>query len=1227
MADDRDPVGGPGTYNSMQAQVGLLPPFAANVPPVTFPGQISAMMAASLGSPGTSFGAGMFPTQELQTFAGSNPLVRGPTGLMMPLGAGAPYNPYGAPSPRPAGLAGGGLFAPHPPMPPPAYAGYQGHFAPFLPPPPPMFQNPYTAQVYQREATEDRGFGAMMGGAGMGARLGTNMMAGAAGFMMGGPIGGLAGFLGSEFSGLGRAGSNAFMNNVMAPIANMRASGAGIEQLSRGFVSGGPFLHESGMGFSRQGGVQAARMLEDMSNSTAFRRDTQNRFNQQDVMKIAELGSQNELMQGVGSPTQMRDRVRDIAKSVSAFMELAQEPDIQRAISTMGQLRSSGLNLSETLQAVSHGRMFARMAGTSFQDLISVGGALGSQTFQSMGLSQGLGTQVGMSNYGMARAAQNAGSLSPQMMNLMGGAQGYANMNNMFSGTMLQMPMMAPGMMTPGGGLNANALQQMMSGQMSMFGMTGRGANMLTSMTGRMGAEGLGMAVAMQPMLQDQIGRAMESQGPFARRFMEDRQVMSMSREMGMRGPAGFLTAAQALGMDRNQAIARATELGDPRYFQRMRDQTRVTGRERDAEERRQIEADRPGLVDELASESSTIYGAREGLRGMGRGIRNLTEAIAGGGPNQMYQPTSRFDMARLHRTLRSREFGASIRGDVGGAVPMAGSGFMDRLSQESDIAEYAGGRGIASSLGAVARMFIDSDQDRAGMARQMERGRRMSAQLRNATLSEQRDAQRQLGSTFGGSTEAQGAFASELANLYGTPQGRFGGMAGHAINAGFRGGVGFLTAGAIDPGDIVGGRDVTPDQIQAAYVRTMTGRGMSSEQAAASFRSNQSGILGSTGGLARAMMSDVGRSRLDQASTRGVAGRQGVVDVEAMERQAYGGIFGTQIAGDARSRRAIDSAFSMFGEGVGGNERQQSASRRFMAGMALLQRASQGGDPARSSAARQRMAQLAEEARREGVDVTGSMDQFNRNQRALSGNQDIQAAAGQLDINAVNMRSLGAFEGDRDRNAAMRQLSAGVSVLGQQRGMVGELFQGLTEGGHLNMSGLDERLSGVSRDQIRELSRQDPRLAALVRQLQSSSGQRRENVMGQLREYVATRGEGREHAQREYVRLGIPGRLGRGWEEGSGLFGGIAGAVASAFGGEERFVRREARAGTRAADEEGRQLGEVSQMEGEAQGSSIGGASDELHQASLALQRATENLNQAISGDGVGHLIDRNNG
>jgi hypothetical protein len=357
---------------------------------------------------------------------------------------------------------------------------------PFAPAPPPSaFDTPYGGQLAQAQAAQDRAWVIGQGAQGVGARAAAGLTAAGAGAMMGRRFGAwgmaagaVAGLLGSELSGMGQGAQNLYGSWVTSPRLAEYGGAAGLEHLSRGFVSGGPHLHAGGQGFSHHASLEASRGITALAGSSSFRRETRDRFNQQDLFKVTQGASEAGLMTGVGSPDQMTSRVRDVARSLSAFMELAREPDVVRAIQTMGSLRASGLNLHETTAAVSAGRSFARMAGTTFQGLAEIGGAMGSSAFQSMGLTQGLGFQVGMGNYAQAASSINRGTLSPQMAALTGGAQGLGTLNTMFSGALLQLPMVTPGAMSTGGGLNAGAIQNMLSGRSDLFSMTGRGIKM-----------------------------------------------------------------------------------------------------------------------------------------------------------------------------------------------------------------------------------------------------------------------------------------------------------------------------------------------------------------------------------------------------------------------------------------------------------------------------------------------------------------------------------------------------------------------------------------------------------------------------------------------------------------------------------------------------------------------------------------------------------------------------
>lgn len=1212
-----DPSAYGGDYNAMMASAGLLPPFAAAAPPTMFPGQMAAQIAQ----------AGMFGFQQpIPTFTGGPQMFPGAGGIMMPMQPGGPASPFaGSPLGGAGPMTPPSIFNGHAATaPPPFYRGPMGQPPNLISPqvPSAYFNTPYQAAYAQQEASEARWFGMGMAGYGAMARTGTDFLGAGAGAALGARfggakgavVGGALGFLGSEFGGIGQAGQNFFMNHLAAPAINMRAYGAGIESLSQGFVAGGAYGSPTGSGFSRGASIQSARMLEDMSNSGGFQRETFGRFNTADVMRIAQGAGQNGLMQGVQSPEEMRDRVRSVSRQLQAFMELANEPDLQRAMQTMGNMRLQGMGLNETMQAVQNGRAFARLAGTTFEQLANVGGGQGAATFGSMGLTQGLGMQAGMANYGLAASAQNLGTLSPQTMNLLGGVGGLANMNNMFSAGMLQLPMLAPGMMTAGGGINANSVAALAAGRTDPMSMTSAGATNLGAMARQMGTGGLGMALGMQPMLQDSIGRMIQAQGPFAQRNMEDRQVMSLARRMGLSGSEGFMTAAQMMGMSGTQAMSRAQEIADPRYFDRQRDQIETRRRERRGVEMREREAHEPGALDTLSSESDTIYDARRSLRGVGRFFRDAYESIAGGGASEFYGAETASERRSMRDRLRSSEYHSHLEG-LANRGPGTRS-FADRMRMNSLLGETAGGRGIAADLGGFAGGLAMSDRQREAQLLDVQETGRFSAGVLNSSAREQRTAMRSLGQTFGGSIEARDDFGRRLAELYNSPGTMFGNRTGAgAVNAGFRGGAQYLSMGMVDPGNIVGTRQVNFDQLRSAYVQSMRGRSNLSEEALRQqFDDNRSAIAMQAAPRALLGLTDAGRSEMEQQLTRSSRATGPAGDFARSEREAYSGILGDN-AGDARSRRAFDSVSRMFGEGFGENAGARTRSRELMTSLAILTRQSQRAG-SRDGAQRQ-IDQVTAEARRRGMsqsDIDEASRRVFERQRDLAGNTDLNDA-----LSRMNMGGSGAdvltrvgrtMQGAQDV-ANDRLITSGASILGRQRGQLGRLFSGVASGDRFDVNQLRANVNRLSSDELAQLQEQDPETARLVRQMQGGNERQRREALGGILNVAQGQGQRQEGARRRAHELGWGGRLRANWNEQRGFWGGLSNAFNGMFESEEDFATRHAGgSGTRADDAAVRETNDASGMENHAGGAGIGRASDRLLQAAREISEAARNLN-----------------
>lgn len=1238
-----------------------------------FPGQVSAMMAqggvgaafsqmrpAYSGGPpqmgggnmwgnqnqgpmgNAGFGSGAFPTQQFPTFTTGPSLTQFPTGVMMPNMPGAPYNPYAGMGAPPGGY-GGSLYGPSAGYAPPAYAGPQG-----FRPPNPQFNTPFAAGLEQQEAWNERMAQGGFAGIGIGARLGANAIGGGIGAALGGRlgggmgamIGGAAGFFGAEALGIGRGAQNAMMEYGVGPSISMRGYGAGIEQLSRGFVSGGAFGNASGSGFSQGASLQASNMLGEMAGSSSFRRETQDRFNLSDVMRITQGSSQAGMMEGVQSPEQMRGRVREIARSLSAFMELAQEPDLQRAISTMGQLRASGLNLNETMSAVRNGRTFARMAGMTFEQMASTGGAMGGQTYQSMGLGQGLGFQVGMGNLGQAQMAANQGRINPTLMGLMGGPQGYANLNNAYSASFMQLPMLAPAMMGAGGGLNANALQGLMSGQSNVFNMAGQAANNLTGMTRRFGVEGLGGAIAMQPYLQTQIGQMLESQGPFARRNMEDQQIFKMMREMGQRGSQGFMTVAQTLGMSREQAMARAMEMNSPGHFDNMRQQVDVQRRDARSAELRENEARRPGVLDVLSENYEGVAGARRGFGRARQGISDFFSDVTGGGGRfQGWSPQTDSERRQYNRFLRSDAFRSRQHEMDTMSRGAGGTGsWGESFDAYRTIAESRGGSGIASVLAAPILGMRMSTSERDATLRDLQAGGSMMQAGMNSSLNDEVQASRRLSRVLGGQMahDVQGDMARRMTQMLGEGGAGMSRGMGMGVNAAFRTGVSGLTRGFLDPGNIVGGRTHGISDMRNQLVQSLESHGMGHEQATRTAQEQLRNVMTGSGSMMRLMMTpseeSAARDQIGFGQRTQVPGGGSLDAARSMELRGARALLGSEGAETGtRGQRMRDQIAGYFraAEGVGNQgSKKQELSQRYVSMMMML------GDvirdpaagPERIQTAKNRMSQLLQQMKQDRFTDEEIRRMTNEADRHVHSGQVTEAhreAARQFVDSTKDARSatdlLNRAKEGRDSTMAgraQRNMLEGAEQMARGHGVMSQVFQGF-DARHGTSEDVTNRLMGMSEDQLRELSREHGG-AELAQRIRAAKGGNRGAMAQILGSDLGGPGDARARARQEYAntRRGFANTIRNIFTSG-----------VSAFESEGDYLDRTVGGGTAAdARAEGQQR-DINNLESSARQAGMGGPNDMLLSAAQELRRAAELFTGAAQTHQMDNLIGANNG
>ncbi|MBA2706817.1 MAG: hypothetical protein H0U59_03315, partial [Gemmatimonadaceae bacterium] len=395
--------------------------------------QSSAMvnMAITGGGGGGGWGVGAFGQQFRQNMAGIQQQQLNPwaAGSMSAIMGQQGFSPGMMPSPMQMTNASMGIYRPAPPSP-------MGHIPPV--PPMPMFPTPFTPQLSQSMfssphernmmGAEYRGIQhtafsqavpgvlARMGVDAMGARTGAGLGAmmgarfGAMGAGIGASVGALAGVLGTDhLMGRGVQG----MVDEMNPFSRLTHQTAQVRGMSQSFMLGGPNLGVNGRGMGGAGSAHLARMLDNTAGSSGFQRETGGMFSTQDLMRITQQSGNQGLLDMAQRPEQIAGQVKNIAKALKSFMQLASEPDVTEAIKQLGQMRHMGLSLSESMGAAQNAKMFSRMAGTSVRGVMENGGLPGAMVFQQQGLSAGLGMNVGMGAMGMARQSVAAGTYTP----------------------------------------------------------------------------------------------------------------------------------------------------------------------------------------------------------------------------------------------------------------------------------------------------------------------------------------------------------------------------------------------------------------------------------------------------------------------------------------------------------------------------------------------------------------------------------------------------------------------------------------------------------------------------------------------------------------------------------------------------------------------------------------------------------------------------------------------
>lgn len=700
-------------FNSMQANLGLLPGAHTAMGPMTpTAGQTSLQLMAQaqqqkmvaqqtvVSAVGAQFQQQLQMVQAQQSM---NPFAAQVMAGMTSGGQGY------MPSPLTMTPANTGVF--RPPAPPPMSSISPMYrppipFTPFQPRmPAPMFQSAYDqnaqlqdmrsnqmfAYASQAPGVAGQGLG-IAAGAALGARYGGRFgrYGAVAGAIGGGLLAGASGVAG----GLGD-----FAQSMMGPTIEQRQMGAGIQNMSKSWVVGGPSLHAMGQGLSRDASIEMAGEVRGLAGESGFQKQTGNMFNRFDLMKMMNQGGKAGLFDMAQSIPQIKQQLRETASTVKQFMELTNNPDVASVIQDMGRLRQFGMNQQDMVVAAQGMRAYSRAAGTTIGGLQQMGGLPGAMTFQQAGLTAGTGFQYGNFAAASARQLAASGDMSSRQLALLGGVQGITQREIQSQAAFSSMPLFAASNAQygpQGWGVNQGVTGQ---AQQGAFGMVQGSLQAMNQATRQGGIGALAAFPLMQRQIADEAMANMTPEQAQAQRFMVGMQT---GQQLGLKGEGAAAVGFRRMYGDEvgEQMLMQAKS---PGFWRGQQQGVQRRQRELAYETRQRIEEESPWMggtprdVGKWLMEN-TPHG--RAIRGVGRAASAIGEEFSSTNESIFTRAWGSFQDREAMRTegISRRRHGVSggrIARGMAGAEEGAFSGLIEN---EAEYANLQGGTAISAA-------------------------------------------------------------------------------------------------------------------------------------------------------------------------------------------------------------------------------------------------------------------------------------------------------------------------------------------------------------------------------------------------------------------------------------------------------------------------------------------------------------------------------------------------
>ena len=262
------------------------------------------------------------------------------------------------------------------------------------------YESPYHEQVAASRRMVERGESA--------AALAIGIGGFAASYMMGGPVGIVAGLV-------GEVALQATVGNYM----QRRKETGEVHEIMRDLVSGAGSTGVFGRGVDMK---TAADMVNSMRRSAAA--DPYHSI--EDYKEVLRTGAATGLFNYEDSGDEVATKVKKSVKSLNMLMMLFEDPDVQSTIKRMADFQAMGIPMHQMERMATDIKSFSHLANASFEEVMSQGASAGAQQAQMMGGSAAMGMRVGGMAMGMANRLVQSGFMQPHEVARRGGKSGIA---------------------------------------------------------------------------------------------------------------------------------------------------------------------------------------------------------------------------------------------------------------------------------------------------------------------------------------------------------------------------------------------------------------------------------------------------------------------------------------------------------------------------------------------------------------------------------------------------------------------------------------------------------------------------------------------------------------------------------------------------------------------------------------------------------------------------------